>query len=326
MKDLQAREAKPPMVNNLNKKIQNLAIESARISELLTCASADSLFAKTSAIEACKANPYQPSTIWHPTAYGSYMQLDLRERVAQEIFLTGAFEPDLLWFFSCVIEPGMTIIDGGAHIGFFTLAFGQLVGPNGHVDAFEPTATTKAHLDINIRNASLVQVHTHALALWYKSEILILNDWGHALSAFNGVAPPRVAPGTKLPEQNRLSVPAVSIDEFVANTGRMPDLIKIDVESAEDAVIRGMSGILETKRPIIVLEVGDFDSSLNNPDIASTESTLQRLIDKNYTLFNVTNFKLIQHEVVKDTTYSYGNIIAIPTEFSEIIIKKTQVE
>ena len=307
----------------LRDTIRDMAVRSAQVSGVVNQASELSLFAKTNAIEACKNNPYQPAIVWHPTGYGSYMQLDLRERVAQEIFLTGGFEPDILWFFSCIVDPGMIALDGGAHIGFFTLALAHLVGPSGHVDAFEPIASTKAHLDTNVTSSGMKHIHTHPLALWSRSEVITLNDWGHAFSAFNGIAPARVAPGTNLPQANRLSVPATSIDAFVKSTSRAPDVVKIDVESAESAVIDGMSELLATKRPVLVLEVGDFDAVADQSGAGSTRATLEKLIAHNYALLTLSGCRLARHERLLESSYSYGNMIAAPAEHVDALLART---
>jgi FkbM family methyltransferase len=53
-----------------------------------------------------------------------------------------------------------------------------------------------------------------------------------------------------------LSVPVITLDEFRKSPGvPEPDLIRIDVESAEHRVLLGARHILEEKRPFIILEV-----------------------------------------------------------------------
>jgi len=55
---------------------------------------------------------------------------------------------------------------------------------------------------------------------------------------------------------NRLQVPAVSLDDFLEKEGRPRiDLVKIDVEGAEPLVLRGMSRLLErSERLTLIVE------------------------------------------------------------------------
>ena len=52
----------------------------------------------------------------------------------------------------------------------------------------------------------------------------------------------------------RVSVDATTLDRFFTDRSP-PDVVKIDVEGAEMNVLRGMSGLLREKRPIVFLEI-----------------------------------------------------------------------
>ena len=47
------------------------------------------------------------------------------------------YEKETTELFKKIIKPGMTVIDIGAHIGYFTRLFSKLVGEKGKVFAFE---------------------------------------------------------------------------------------------------------------------------------------------------------------------------------------------
>ena len=53
-------------------------------------------------------------------------------------------------------------------------------------------------------------------------------------------------------------VKAITIDDYVRETGVTPSAIKIDAESAEMAILQGMDRVLREVRPAISIEVGDF--------------------------------------------------------------------
>ena len=52
--------------------------------------------------------------------------------------------PDLTRFYREQLKPGMTFIDVGANIGYFTVLASRLVGPEGRVIGFKPNPRTAA--------------------------------------------------------------------------------------------------------------------------------------------------------------------------------------
>jgi FkbM family methyltransferase len=88
----------------------------------------------------------------------------------------------------------------------------------------------------------------------------------------------------KAPENHRgnaaETVPAVTLDTFVFEQGNpAPDIIKIDVESAEALVLAGASRLLQTKRPRLIIEV-------HGPNACS--ATIGELLRNNYQVRLVT--------------------------------------
>src|SRR5690606_38609700 len=49
-------------------------------------------------------------------------------------------------------------------------------------------------------------------------------------------------------------VPTTTLDAAIADTGLVPDFVKIDVEGHEPEVLRGMQGVIARRRPIILFE------------------------------------------------------------------------
>ena len=69
------------------------------------------------------------------------------------------------------------------------------------------------------------------------------------------------------PEGGEILVETIGLDEFFAERGTWPDLIKIDVEGAELAVLEGARRILAQHHPVMFVEVhprllGNFDASV----------------------------------------------------------------
>jgi hypothetical protein len=54
-----------------------------------------------------------------------------------EIILNGCWEPGVTRGLSSLVKQGMTVVEVGANVGYFTTLLGWLVGPQGSVFAFE---------------------------------------------------------------------------------------------------------------------------------------------------------------------------------------------
>ncbi len=162
------------------------------------------------------------------------------------------------------LRPGMTFFDIGAHFGYFTLLGANIVREQGQVHSFEPTPSTYAVLMKNVENKK--NIITNNKAVYSKQGSIIINDYGLRYSAFNSIFSPRL-PGNIVSNLsvNQFKVESVTLDEYVEKNNLKPDFIKIDAESAEYEIIRGMEKTIEKYRPIITIEVGDYDVSQDVP-------------------------------------------------------------
>lgn len=155
----------------------------------------------------------------------------------------GWFERDTQDALRRLIRPGMTVLDAGANVGFFTLLAARLVGPSGHVDAFEPYPPNTALLQKHVQLNKLRNVRIESVALSDRADVLPLYV-GDSTS------------GSLFPLDSGLTphmVPVVSLDEWRAK-GLLPrrlDVVKMDIEGAEGAAILGMLNVLRTDRPAL---------------------------------------------------------------------------
>jgi FkbM family methyltransferase len=93
--------------------------------------------------------------------------IELRGRFRYRNFLHGVatrgYGRDVAAVISARLQPGWTFVDGGAHIGYYTIAAARLVGPTGHVIAFEPDPYNFAALATNARKFNYVKLREEAL-------------------------------------------------------------------------------------------------------------------------------------------------------------------
>jgi FkbM family methyltransferase len=154
----------------------------------------------------------------------------------------GSYELHKRQAFEHAIKPGMVVYDIGANVGFYSLLAAHLVGKDGQVYAFEPLH----------RNVEFIQRHTvlNHFANIVVYEAAVADMKGEAL--FDPGA--SIAMG-HLSESGTVRVRQVSLDVLLA-AGEIqpPDAMKIDVEGAEYAVVKGAQAIIQQHRPLIFLD------------------------------------------------------------------------
>ena len=184
-------------------------------------------------------------------AQGLWMRLDLRREIR---FWRGEHEPILQGALREVVVPGTVVYDIGAHVGSIALGVARLVGPSGHVVAFEAdprnAETLRENRDRNHLTSTLRIVPS---AVWSYSSNSISFRSGGEKRAHGGVEMDGQRP--VLGSGQLIDVPAVTLDDFVANGGPAPQLIKIDVEGGEYEVLRGGESLFSAQGPLIAAEI-----------------------------------------------------------------------
>lgn len=190
----------------------------------------------------------------------------------------GYTEVGLLMWFNEHVAAGECWLDVGAHYGYTAIALSGLVGERGSVWAFEPVPETAGHLVRTAEINGLKQLHVIPVALG-DPESLALERFGavRGMAEIGRAVPdvatsilvarldwlwPRVssAPsGRPMPED--ATATGIKID------GIKIDGVKIDVQGMELQVLHGMSEILRTHRPALVVE---FHAGVERTDVLET--------------------------------------------------------
>ena len=241
------------------------------------------------------------------TFFGTRMKVLASECVSQSIAAQGFFEPGLCAMLILFLKPGMFFFDVGAHYGFHSLLASRLVGRRGVVHAFEPTQATWDILHENASGAGNIQAHR--FAFWSSSGPRLFRDCGAAYSAFNTFFEPRFISqkGSPMGEEKVL-VETKTVDQFVREQNVAPDMIKIDAESAELEILKGMDRTLAEYRPMITLEVGDEAIA----GVCSTRELIKYLTEKGYKPFEYRGGKVVEHGL-RDH-YEYDNLLFLPSD------------
>ena len=152
------------------------------------------------------------------------------------------------------LKPGMIFVDAGAHIGYFTLIAAKLVGEKGKVFAYEPDPQNWRRLRDNVTHNGYTWVNYPRVGLSEHAENLRL--YQHPNSAFSSVE--RVSETSQV-------IPVTRLDLALQYTAI--DIVKIDVEAHEAAVLRGMTGIFERFQPLTLLMDLHPELGANNHDV-----------------------------------------------------------
>lgn len=147
------------------------------------------------------------------------------------------FENTEVELFRQSIKPGMTVVDIGANIGYYTLIAGTRVGDDGHVFAFEPEEVNYNFLEKNVRNNSLEhRVNIYKIALSDRSgqQKLYLTENNKGTHSF----------ADNRNTNTSITVETKTLDEILLPHTQQIDIIKMDIEGAEALVIDGMKELI----------------------------------------------------------------------------------
>jgi FkbM family methyltransferase len=176
--------------------------------------------------------------------------------VTNQVFWHGwtGHEPETAPLFRALAAEARVTIDVGAHVGFYALVAGH-ANPAGRVFAFEPLPLAAERLRRHIALNGLANVECLPVAASdAEGDVAFHVPTGHPLPCSAGTSAAFHAPWAHAMETMR--VPCVTLDGFVRERGLAAvDLIKIDVEGGEPAVLRGATEVLERHRPDVVCEV-----------------------------------------------------------------------
>ncbi|HST54672.1 MAG TPA: FkbM family methyltransferase [Solirubrobacteraceae bacterium] len=153
-------------------------------------------------------------------------------------------------FYSRHIQPGSTVVDVGANMGFVTSMLASRVGPAGAVISFEPSRTTYAKLLKTIAVNELTQVIPHNVGIGATRETLELVSVSGS-SGNNTLVPSAGDSGLR-----HETVEIMPLSDLPELQERKVSLLKIDTEGYEANVLAGAREILSRDMPVIYTELG----------------------------------------------------------------------
>lgn len=202
------------------------------------------------------------------------------EETSRCLFLEGYYEPNAFSYLDKLLKPGMVLIDGGANAGVFTLFAASKVGDHGKVFSFEPSRREFQKLSKNIRINRFNNIEISQKALWHRPGTVELHIAQPPQTGHNTLGKFAYA-GTA--ESSVEKVEAFTLDDWARDKklSRL-DVLKLDLEGAEDFVLQGSWETLKKFRPIVLIEI--FDPALKSFG-CDHQKIWKRLLDLNYRFF-----------------------------------------
>ena len=154
-------------------------------------------------------------------------------------YRSGHFESDRLQALLSLVNPGDHVWDVGAHKGYVSTALARRVGPSGSVTAFEPSAANLWFLRRHVEWNELTNVRIFPVALTDREGREKFGGDGSSMTF-------RLGQGSESVRTATLGTLQVEDDLQV------PDLIKIDVEGTEGAVLRGAGDLLTDEMVLLI--------------------------------------------------------------------------
>lgn len=183
---------------------------------------------------------------WLASGRGVPVRLDGQDTYVHPftiVYSIEEWEPYTEELFQNAIKPGSTVLDIGAHHGYFSMLAARQLGTEGKVYAFEPAVENFEILKTNIKLNQLTNVIPVNKAASDKRGTVPFfieksNDVQGSLFS------------TLRAGEFTVPVECITIDEFIG--GEPVDVIKMDIEGGEPYALEGMKDTLAQNKDIVL--------------------------------------------------------------------------
>jgi len=195
--------------------------------------------------------------------------------------LCGIYEPLTTELFKRRIKRGDVVLDIGAFIGYYTLIAARLVGENGKVFAFEPDPTNFQLLRKNVS----INCYENVIAV----QKAVSDRTGKTKLYLSKDNPGDHRIYESYDRRQSIEIEAIRLDDYFKNYERKIDFIKMDVQGAEEFVIRGMPLVLQKNRNIeIVIEFWPIGLKRSGVE---PEEHLKSLVECSFKIYDINEQK-----------------------------------
>jgi FkbM family methyltransferase len=249
---------------------------------------------------------------------GTTLVVDLRSTTEVPAFYRGVYERELMRTCIAMLDADKVFVDAGANIGFYTTAGAKMIadtGGKGIVHAFEPHPGNFARLAHNVTINSLSKhcvLHPCGLSDCETDVDLVLRE-DFKLGSRSGNA--SIATSASLDRgYERIRIKVSPLDRIwcahaLFDQGRV-SFVKVDVEGHEDFFLRGAQAVLNTDRPIILLEINQPYYKARGVDV---DATIGAAVPANYRTCLFRGKRVLSASRLSEAG-RVGNVFLVPCE------------
>lgn len=191
------------------------------------------------------------------TRGGFRMKANPRDYASYGIYFYGEYDPRMTDVVKRLVQPGQVAFDVGTDRGWFTLLLADCVGAQGQVHAFEPFPANVTRLLSNLalndlKNVQMVQaaVSDAAGTAHFRVPSDQINPDLDFLEHCSGVGYL-----SDQSDESTIEVRTTDLDTYCEQNGvETVHFIKLDIEGAEVAALRGARRVIERCRPMLAIE------------------------------------------------------------------------
>jgi FkbM family methyltransferase len=210
-------------------------------------------------------------------------------------------------FLQAYLRPGDNFLDIGANSGVYSILASAYIGPDGHIDAFEPVERTAARVEEQAALNGLANLHVHRLAVGDRDRQL---EFGYS----NSDATMHLRRSGEQACDAREKVQCARLDSFVPY--RRYAAGKMDIEGAEPLALAGASERLRhANPPVWLLELAGYSNCYG----VTSDQVVRQLAAAGFgcAVFNPQTCKLEYTD--RPWTLGVQNVLAIATSHRDAV-------
>lgn len=189
--------------------------------------------------------------------------------IGENIIHTRKYEPHVTSFLKEYLQEGMTFVDVGANIGYFTLTAAKQVGSSGKVIAVECNHENCELIYLSLHRNGFNHVTVYPFAV-SDTQKFMSYSWGFSNGFVDELGKD---------DEDAFIVPAVTLDSLLKKENSI-DAIKIDIEGSEVRAWQGMQATIAQHHPLLLMEF--FPTLLKRASTSQPQALVEGVLAQGY--------------------------------------------